>query len=39
MHPATAVVADIVTAIIPLDPLEEEHIRETLTKLRTALSA
>jgi 8-oxo-dGTP pyrophosphatase MutT (NUDIX family) len=33
MHPATAVVADIVAAITPLDTLEQEHIRETLSWL------
>lgn len=33
MHPPTAVVADIVAAIPPLDALEQEHIRETLSWL------
>ncbi|PPJ22038.1 hypothetical protein C5E45_12905 [Nocardia nova] len=33
MHPATAVVADIVAAITPLDPLEQEHIEQTLSWL------
>jgi 8-oxo-dGTP pyrophosphatase MutT (NUDIX family) len=33
MHPATALVADIVTAIEPLDPLEQQHIDQTLAWL------
>ncbi|MGA4787494.1 NUDIX hydrolase [Nocardia sp. AB354] len=33
MHPATAVVADIVAAITPLDPVEQEHLDQTLSWL------